>query len=142
MQPIQRIATYSGIAFVAVSALGFAAGGAHSMMSMSSTTTLLGQFPLNSVHNAVHMAFGFWGIWAGTTRGRAVTYALGSGAAYLLLAIIGLLSPTMFGLMPIGGYDIALHFLLALILACAGVWAQWLAPPAASSDRASNRRAA
>jgi uncharacterized protein DUF4383 len=143
MQSIQRVATYSGLAFIAASALGFlAAGNAHAMMSMPGMATVLDAFPMNGVHNGVHMAFGVWGLWAGTTRGRAIAYALGSGAAYVVLAIAGLLSPTLFGLMPIGGYDIALHFVLAVVIAGAGMWAAWLSPQGNSRESKTTRRAA
>ena len=116
MTPIQRVATISGIVFLAVSALGFAAGaGGHPMMNMS-TGMLLGLFPVNVLHNIVHMLFGVWGISAGWSARRSVVYALGSGAAYLVLAVV---------------------------LAGAGFWAMWFAPAAASNtQRATQPRAA
>lgn len=126
MLSIQRVATVSGILFVAVSALGFAAGGStHAMMSMGSSSMLLGLFPVNVLHNLVHMAFGVWGIWAGRSVGRSIAYALGSGAAYLVLAVAGMVTPTLLGMVPIGGYDVVLHLALAVLLATAGFWAAW-----------------
>ena len=144
MSSIQRVATVSGIVFLAVSAVGFAASaGGHQMMSMS-TGMLLGLFPVNALHNAVHMLFGIWGIWAGWNARRAVVYALGSGAAYLLLAICGMLTPSLLGIVPIGGYDVVLHLALAVCLAGAGFWAMWFAPASASASQhgAQPRRAA
>ena len=58
----------------------------------------------------------------------AVTYALGSGAAYLLLGIVGVFSPSLLGIVPIGGYDVYLHLVLAVGLAGCGFWALWFAP--------------
>lgn len=128
MTSIQRVATVSGIVFLVVAALGFAADAAgHPMMSMS-TGMLLGLFPVNSLHNVVHMLFGLWGVWAGRSAGRSVAYALGSGAAYLVLAICGMFTPVLLGMVPIGGYDVVLHLVLAVTLASAGFWAMWFAP--------------
>ena len=137
---IQRIAAVFGITFIVVGCLGFVAGTDHSMMSMESTS-LLGLFPVNVLHNVVHIAFGVWGLWAATARGRAIAYALASGGAYLVLAIVGLVTPTLFGMVPIGGYDIALHLLLAALLAGVGVWAAWLAPQQASGANKTKRAA-
>ena len=140
-QPIQRIAITTGIAFIGVAILGFVAGGS-SMMSMGSTSMLLGLFPVNVLHNAVHGLFGVWGLWAASSRGRATTYALGSGVAYMLLAIAGLISPTLFGFVPIGGNDIPLHVVLAVTLAGAGVWAAFVSPAASEDAKEKSKRAA
>lgn len=142
MTSIQRVATVSGIIFFAVAALGFAAGGGgHPMLNMS-TGMLLGLFPVNVLHNIVHMLFGAWGIWAGWSARRSVVYALGSGAAYLLLAIVGMITPNLLGMVPIGGYDVVLHLVLAVALAGAGFWAMWFAPAPAAQPATQSRRAA
>ncbi|MFL5615157.1 MAG: DUF4383 domain-containing protein [Gemmatimonadaceae bacterium] len=134
MTSIQRVATVSGIVFLIVAALGFAADASgHHMMNMSSDM-LLGVFPVNSLHNVVHMLFGLWGIWAGRSASRAVTYALGSGAAYLVLAVCGMFTPSLLGMVPIGGYDVVLHLVLAVSLAGAGFWAMWFAPAPQQRD--------
>lgn len=142
MPSIQRVATVSGILFIIVGAVGFAAGAAgHSMMNMS-PDMLLGLFPVNSLHNAVHMLFGVWGLWAGRSAARSVAYALGSGAAYLVLAICGMVTPVLLGMVPIGGYDVVLHLVLAVALAGAGFYAMWFAPAPAAGHVAQPRKAA
>jgi hypothetical protein len=139
---IQLVATVSGIIFLAVSALGFAAGGGgHPMLHMA-PGLLLGLFPVNVLHNVVHMAFGLWGVVAGRSAARSVTYALGSGAAYLVLAICGMITPSLLGMVPIGGYDVVLHLALAVGLAGAGFWAMWFAPAPAAQPAAQPRKAA
>ena len=140
MLSIQRIATVFGVVFVAVGVLGFVAGAGQSM-SMGSTSMLLGIFPVNVVHNVVHAAFGVWGLIAGRKRASAIVYTLGSGAAYLVLAIVGLSTPTLFGLVPIGGYDIMLHLVLAVVLAGAGFWTAWIAPPKTAAATEKKRAA-
>ena len=131
MRAIQRVATIFGAVFLLVGALGFTATGIH-MAGMHAnggpTAMLLGLFPVNALHNLVHIAFGVWGLWAGRGPGRAIGYALGSGAAYLLLAIVGFMTPTLMGMVPIGGYDVVLHLALAIVLAGFGFWAAWFAP--------------
>lgn len=142
MSSIQRVATISGIIFILVSLVGFAAGAAgHPMMNMS-TGMLLGLFPVNALHNGVHLLFGIWGLWAGRSAARAVAYALGSGAAYLVLAICGMFTPMLLGIVPIGGYDVVLHLVLAVVLAGAGFWAMWFAPAPAQQGSAQPRAAA
>jgi hypothetical protein len=107
---------------------------------MESTAMLLGVFPVNVLHNAAHAAFGVWGLVAARTRGSAINYAIGSGIAYLLLAVAGMLTPTLFGIVPIGGYDIELHLFLAATLAGAGTWATWVAPHASELEGSSTER--
>ena len=142
MITIQRVATTFGAVFVLVGALGFTATGmtmGDMRMSAEHAPLLLGLFPVNALHNAVHILFGRWGLWAGRGAGRAVAYALGSGTAYLLLAVAGLLTPTLLGIVPIGGYDVVLHLVVGVVLAGFGFWATWFAPearPAAGGARA------
>lgn len=129
MPSIQKVATVSGVLFILVSVVGFVAGAVgHPMMMSMSTDMLLGFFPVNALHNLVHLLFGIWGVWAGRSAVRSIGYALGSGAAYLILAVAGMFTPVLLGVVPIGGYDVELHLLLAMVLAPAGFWAMWFAP--------------
>jgi hypothetical protein len=73
---------------------------------------LLGLFPVNAVHNLVHLVFGGWGLAAGRTPAAARRYCRGAGIIYLALAVIGFVAPAGFGLVPIGGHDIWLHAIL------------------------------
>ena len=129
MTTVQRVATISGAIFVLVSLAGFTPVGMGVMqMDANGSASLLGMFPVNALHNAVHLLFGIWGVWAGRTAARSVAYALGSGAAYLLLGVVGLFTTSLFGIIPIGGYDVYLHLVLAVALAGCGFWAMWFAP--------------
>jgi hypothetical protein len=129
MVSIQRVATISGAIFLVVGLLGFTPIGMGAMqMGDGGSAMLLGMFPVNALHNVVHMLFGVWGVWAGRSASRSVTYALGSGAAYLLLGIVGMFTTSLLGIVPIGGYDVYLHLALAIALAGFGFWALWFAP--------------
>lgn len=126
MTPIQRVATVSGVIFLLVGLAGFTPVGMGAMqMDGSGSALLLGMFPVNMLHNVVHMLFGLWGVWAGGSASRSVAYALGSGGAYLLLGVLGLFTSSLLGIVPIGGYDVYLHLVLAVILAGFGFWAMW-----------------
>jgi hypothetical protein len=135
-----------GAVFLLVGALGFTATGMHMGMDMSAAPAplLLGLFPVNALHNVVHLLFGAWGVWAARSAGRSLAYAFGSGAAYMALAILGMITPTLLGIVPIGGYDVVLHLAVACVLAGCGFWAMWFAPrqPVAQSADAPQRRAA
>ena len=73
-------------------------------------------FPINTLHNLVHLLFGVLGLAA--ARG-APTSARGSfrlvAIAYGLLVVLGVIpaTQTTFGLVPIWGPDVWLHAILA-----------------------------
>jgi hypothetical protein len=128
MSFIQRVATISGIVFVLVSLLGIMSGGMPGMTMGGASVMLLGFFPVNLLHNLVHMAFGAWGVIAGRGERASVAYTLGSGVAYMVLGVVGMFTDSLLGVVPIGGYDVVLHLALALVLAGCGFWAMWFAP--------------
>ena len=119
MKLIQRVAAVTGFLFVVVSILGFALtgwSGSMTHVTMASAPRLFGMFPVNPMHNLLHLLIGLWGLVA-VRRARAATiYAATSGVLYLILAAVGFFAPTVFGMVPIGGYDILLHFMLAIAL--------------------------
>lgn len=128
MRFIQRVATVSGVVFILVAILGLVSGGMPGMKMGGASVMLLGLFPVNLLHNLVHGAFGVWGVIAGRSVKASVAYTFGSGAAYLLLGVIGMFTDSLLGIVPIGGYDVVLHLVLAIGLAGCGFWAMWFAP--------------
>ncbi len=78
---------------------------------------LFGLFPVNWVHNLIHLAFGLWGIaaWKGMAGG-ARTYLKSVAVIYAVLFVMGFIPVlnTTFGLAPLYGHDIWLHALLAI----------------------------
>lgn len=124
MSRVQRVAQLFGWIFILVAAAGFVMAPTAMDADLESAPWLFGLFPVNLLHNLVHLAFGVWGVLAARSWGAAKRYCVVGGAAYLLLAALGLVAPTLLGLVPIGGHDIWLHALLGLGLLGAGYTAR------------------
>lgn len=116
MTTAQRLSQIFGWVFVLVGVGGFFATGMSMDPNPETAPHLLGIFPVNVPHNLVHLAFGLWGIVGARSYGGARSYLYGAGVTYLVLAALGYVSPTLFGLAPIGGADIGLHLFLGLAL--------------------------
>jgi hypothetical protein len=117
----QRVAQIFGWGFIVVGIAGFLASGFSMEANHQLAPRLLGIFPVNLVHNIVHLLFGAWGVAASRSFGPARSYLIGAGIIYLLLAAVGYLVPDGFGLVPLGGADVGLHMFLALALLLAGL---------------------
>lgn len=113
----QKAAMVFGVAFLLVGILGLLVPGGTGMESHpDQAPKLLGLFPVNLLHNLVHLAFGAAGIAASRSYGGARTYHRAGAVIYLVLVILAFVDATTFGLVPIGGNDIWLHAILALLL--------------------------
>lgn len=103
---LQRLTFAYAVLFLVVAVVGFVIHGTHS----EPATNLFGLFPVNGLHNLVHLVIGAAGIAAVMAGAKACrTYARIVGVVYSAVGVLGFFSPTTFGLMPIGGADIALH---------------------------------
>ena len=102
---VQRVAMLFGVVFILVGILGFVL-----------PSPLFGLFMVNTLHNCVHILFGIWGLVASRSMSGAGTYCRVGGGIYILLALLGFVSPTGFGLVPLGGADIYLHLVLGVAL--------------------------
>jgi hypothetical protein len=73
-------------------------------------------FPVNILHNLVHLLFGVWGLLAYKTLSASKSYARIVAISYGLLIVLGLIpaTNTLFGLVPIFGNDVWLHIILAV----------------------------
>jgi hypothetical protein len=132
MRFTQKITAMFGVVFIAVALLGFITGGMSMDAHMSSAPRMVGLFPINAAHNAVHLVFGVWAIFAAKSAASARRYCLLSGAIYLLLAGIGFVLPETFGLVPIGGNDITLHAVLGIALTMVGAMSDTEEAPVAA----------
>ena len=122
-----------GVIFLLIGVMGFIpafvqpppADATHNVTVHANHGYLLGLFPVNILHNLVHVLFGVWGVAAyfvGFSASRV--YARGVAIIYGVLTIMGLIPGlnTTFGLIPIHGNDVWLHALIAAASAYFG-WA-------------------
>jgi hypothetical protein len=133
MSAVRTFALIAGVAYVGVGLLGFIPGvtqpppsGAPDLAVDAGYGTLLGLFPVNILHNVVHLALGLWGLAASRAFAASRMYARGLAVIYGVLAVMGLIPGlnTTFGLVPIFGHDVWLHALTAIVAAYLG----WMAP--------------
>ncbi len=120
----QRFALIYGIVFIVIGVAGFVPGltqpHSHPDVGLQSGLGLLfGLFPVNVLHNLVHLLFGGWGLAATRSVEGARTYARATAAIYAVLTVLGLI-PAMnlhagFGLVPLYGHDVWLHALLSML---------------------------
>jgi len=119
----QKVAQIFGWVFIVVGVLGFVPiamiGGTMGMQP----SMMLGLFPVNVVHNLVHLAFGIWGIMAAKSAAGAVQYCKIGGVIYLLLGVIGFIAAIevmLHGFVPLNGFNAWLHLVLGAVLAYFG----------------------
>ena len=117
----QKGAMVIGIGFLLVGIAGLLIPNGLSMeASMETAPRLLGLFPVNVLHSAVHIAFGSWGIVASRSHAGSRNFGRIGAVVYGLLVVLAFIDPTTFGLIPIGSHDIWLHAVLAAALAYVG----------------------
>jgi hypothetical protein len=87
----------------------------HSLAIEQGAGDLFGLFPVNVLHNLVHLAFGVWGLAVYRSTAAAVGYARTVAIVYALFTVMGFIPglDTVFGLVPLHGNDVWLHALLA-----------------------------
>ena len=132
---VQRAAQIFGWGFVLVGVLGFFATGASMEDDPLLAPRLLGLFPLNVLHNVVHLLLGVWGLASVGSFAASKSYAIGAGVIYLLLAGLAVITPDMFGMVPIGGNDIWLHLLFGIPLLAIGLAAKRREATVVTDDR-------
>lgn len=111
-----------GIAFLIAGVAGFIPGlvqplhPEHPAVAMNGGQ-LFGLFPVNLLHNVVHLLFGLWGLAASRSLHGSVIYGRGVAIIYAVLTLAGFVPNlnTLFGLCPLYGNDIWLHGLLAVV---------------------------
>lgn len=118
-----------GIVFLLIGIAGFVPGitAPHSHPDVTVDAFLgleLGLFPVNLLHNLVHIAFGVWGLIAASSYDATRGYFRSVSIIYVVLAIMGLITVanlhTTFGLIPLYGNDVWLHALIAAVAAYFG----------------------
>ena len=134
---VRTFAALVGIAYLVAAMLGFVPmflepppAAAPPLKITAYHGLLLGVFPVNFMHNLAHLAIGAWGVAASRSARGASAFAKALAVIYGILAVMGLMpeTHTVFGLVPLYGYDVWLHGATALLAAVFG----WLVP---ASDR-------
>lgn len=133
-----------GLGFLAIGISGFIPGltspphaGHPDLVVDQNYGQALGLFPVNLLHNIVHIAFGLWGLLAYKSLSAAKGYAKSVAIAYAVLMLAGFIPGlnTMFGLVPLFGNDIWLHALLAIVAAYFGFVHRDVGSRAGTTDR-------
>ena len=83
---------------------------------------IFGMLPVNLVHDGLHVFLGLWGLLAGLNFKAAVGYCRFVALFYLVVVILGIIpiTNTLFGVVPIYGWDVGLHVVAMLLAAYAG----------------------
>ena len=124
MTTVQRLAQIFGIVFLLLAIIGFVTSGSSMEADPEMAAKIFGLFPVNLVHNGVHLGFGIWGLLAARSFEGSRNYGIIGGVMYLVLAVLGYIAPDGFGLVPLGSNDIWLHGLLGAVLLGAGATAK------------------
>lgn len=102
-----------GAVYTLVGILGF-------FVSTTLATADLIVFPVNVLHNVAHLVLiGIPGLVAYFVN-RTVAYARAMTVLFAVLVVAGLLPQPFLGIIPLGGWDIALHALSGIAAAAAG----------------------
>ena len=126
---IRYFALVYGIVFLVIGVAGFIPGflapldPQHPELALSAGEgRLFGLFPINVLHNLVHIIFGIWGIAVWRSIPRAVMYAKSVAVIYAVFVVMGIIPflRTTFGLVPLYGHDVWLHAVLAAVAAYFG----------------------
>jgi Domain of unknown function (DUF4383) len=122
--PAQVYALVIGAALVAAGILGFFYNGDFGTGNGTDRDAVLGILDVNGWHNLVHIATGALGLAVAASYGGARSYALGLGAVYLLVALLGFIAgdgDEIFNLIPVNTEDNVLHLLLGIAGVGAGL---------------------
>ena len=132
---VQKLAAVFGVLFIVVSIVGFVTPGGMYMQPSdpAMAAKALGIFPVNLLHNIVHLVFGIWGLAASRSWGGSKSFFIWVGVIYAILTVLAFISPNGFGLVPLAGADIGLHCLLAIVMLAIGVTAKPVASAAVTS---------
>ncbi len=122
--PAQLYALVIGLALVLAGVAGFFYSASFSTGDGTERDAVFGILDVNGWHNVVHIASGALGLAVAGSYGRARTYALGLGAVYLLITVLGFIAgdgEELFNLIPVNTEDNVLHLLIGIAGVGAGL---------------------
>ncbi|MEJ7717631.1 MAG: DUF4383 domain-containing protein [Thermoleophilaceae bacterium] len=111
--PAQLYSLVFGAVLLLVGILGFFVNASFAVGESVQRDQLI-LFDVNGWHNIVHIASGIVGLAMAGTPASARLFALGFGAVYALVFLLGLFMDPLLGLLPINAADNVLHLLIAL----------------------------
>ncbi len=113
--PAQWYCLLAGLALLLAGVLGFISDASFDTGDGVQGDLFVG-FEVNAIHNLVHIASGLVLLAASPRRPAARAVALGFGAVYGLVAIIGIIDGTdVLGLIPVNAADHVLHVALSAL---------------------------
>ena len=123
---IQKLAAGFGVVLILLAIVGFVTPGGMYMQPSdpAMAAKALGMFPVNLLHNGVHLLLGIWGLAAYRSWSGSKSFFVWSGVIFAALTVLAFVSPSGFGLVPLAGPDIGLHCLLAIVMLAIGLTAK------------------
>jgi hypothetical protein len=115
--PAQVYALAIGLTLVVIGIAGFFYIASFSSGDAAERDSVLGIFDVNGWHNVLHIVSGAIGLVLAASYAGARGYALGLGALYLLLALLGFIAgdgDEIVNLIPVNTEDNALHLLIGV----------------------------
>ena len=115
--PAQVYALVIGATLVLAGILGFFYNASFGTGDGTERDAVLGILDVNGWHNVIHVASGALGLALAGTYDGARGYALGFGAVYLVVTVLGFAAgdgEEIFNLIPVNTEDNVLHLLIAL----------------------------
>ena len=115
--PAQLYALVFGIVLVAAGILGFFYEASFSSGDDADREAVLGILDVNGWHNVVHILSGVVGLAVAGSYANARLYALGFGAVYIVVAILGFIygdGGEIFSIIPVNTEDNVLHVLIGV----------------------------
>jgi hypothetical protein len=115
--PAQVFALVIGATLAIVGIAGFFYSASFGSGDGTEREAVLGILDVNGWHNLIHIASGGVGLLVAGSYGGSRVYALGFGAVYLVVALLGFLAgdgDELFNLVPVNTEDNFLHLLIGL----------------------------
>jgi hypothetical protein len=122
--PAQLYALVIGVTLVAAGILGFFYNASFDTGEGLERDAVLGILDVNAWHNLVHIATGALGLAVAASYANSRVYALGLGAVYLVVALLGFIAgdgEEIFNLIPVNTEDNVFHLLLGIAGVGAGL---------------------
>jgi hypothetical protein len=130
--PAQVYALVVGLALVLAGIAGFFYNASFGAGDGTERDALLGILDVNGWHNVVHIASGALGLLLASAYDGARRFALGFGATYLVIALLGFIAgdgDEIFDLIPVNSEDNVFHVLVGVAGLAAGLATPASPPP-------------